>query len=61
MGRNESCRDCEVCTRSFITRFIRLPLTIGYKLLFSWNYGLFKRHCPVCGHFISQHTGGIGS
>ena len=26
-----------------------------YRILFSWNYGIFKKHCPECGHFMSQH------
>jgi len=26
-----------------------------YALLLSWNYGMLKKRCPDCGHFLSQH------
>jgi len=49
------CRDCKICTRTPIMKIIMLIPRIGYIFLFSWNYGLFKKKCPECGHFLSDH------
>jgi hypothetical protein len=51
----EGCRDCKVCTRLGIVTLFYAPFTFLYKVLFSWNIGLFIRKCPQCGHFMSAH------
>ena len=52
----EGCRDCKVCTRLGIVKILYAPFTFLYKVLFSWNIGLFIRKCPQCGHFMSAHN-----
>ena len=49
------CRDCEVCTRSAVTAMFYAIFRMIYAIAFSWNYGLFKKKCPDCGHFLSKH------
>jgi|LauGreDrversion4_2_1035121.scaffolds.fasta_scaffold528277_2 hypothetical protein len=49
------CRDCVRCTDSLFFRLLWWVPNLCYRLLFSWNYGIFKKHCPECGHFMSQH------
>jgi hypothetical protein len=51
----EGCRDCKVCTRLGIVTLFYAPFTFLYKVLFSWNIGLFIRKCPQCGHFMRAH------
>ena len=51
----EGCRDCKVCTRLGIVKIFYAPFTFLYKVLFSWNIGLFLRRCPQCEHFMSAH------
>jgi len=51
----EGCRDYKVCTRLGIVKILYAPFTFLYKVLFSWNVGLFLRKCPQCGHFMSAH------
>ncbi len=55
MEEHEGCRDCKVCTRLGIVKILYAPFTFLYKVLFSWNVGLFLRKCPQCGHFMSAH------
>ena len=50
------CRDCQVCTRSVIVKLIYLVPRLIYAIVFSWNYGLFKKKCPECGHWLSKHA-----
>jgi hypothetical protein len=52
----ENCRDCRICTRLGIVKILYAPFTFLYKVLFSWNVGLFLRKCPQCGHFMSAHN-----
>ncbi len=49
------CRDCSVCTRSAVQSLGMFIPRVVYALAFSWNYGGVKKHCPDCGHFLSQH------
>ena len=49
-------RDCDVCTRSAIVALFYLIPKLIYGILLSWNYGLFKRKCPTCGHWLSKHA-----
>jgi len=51
----KGCRDCERCTESLFFSLIWWLPNLFYKLCFSWNCGIFKKHCPECGHFMSQH------
>jgi len=50
-----ACRDCSICTRTPIVKLIMIIPGILYTVFFSWNYGLFKKKCPDCGHFLSDH------
>jgi len=50
------CKECSVCTRSFLASLFMLIPKLIYLIVFSWNYGLLKKKCPQCGHFISQHS-----
>lgn len=49
------CRDCSVCTRSGLQNLMMVVPRLIYALLLSWNYGMLKKRCPDCGHFLSQH------
>ena len=49
------CRDCGPCTRPGIMKLFYLFPRIIYKVLLKWNVGLFFRHCPTCGDWMSQH------
>ena len=49
------CRDCDACTRLGIMKLFYFIPRIVYKLLLKWNVGLFMKHCPTCGDWLSQH------
>jgi hypothetical protein len=49
------CRDCTRCTESIITSLVLgIPRMIIWFLTF-WNFGLFVRRCPRCGHRMGIH------
>lgn len=51
------CKTCEVCTRSILHKILGEIFFIFIFLpLLSWNYGLVKRRCPTCNHFLSKHS-----
>ena len=50
------CKECDVCSRSAIGSLVMLLPKLIYLIVFSWNYGLLKKKCPQCGHFISAHS-----
>jgi len=49
------CRDCDVCTQSFIEAFAWFWLRLMWRLTFGWNIGLFFKRCPQCGHYLRWH------
>jgi hypothetical protein len=51
-----SCRDCGVCTRLGVVDMVKVWFRLIYNVFFRWNIGLFIRHCPQCGHWLSQHA-----
>lgn len=57
--RKCTCRDCTVCTRpAYVWMLLAIPKLI-YTLTLRWNVGIparwFRRYCPECGHWLSQH------
>lgn len=50
------CRDCKVCSRSAIAGLFYIIPHIIYAIIGRWTFGLFKKHCPECGHWISSHA-----
>lgn len=52
------CKDCEQCTRSFVSKLGSAALTVstmGLSRLPAAIAASFKRQCPQCGHPMSDH------
>ena len=52
---SKACRDCAKCSRLGIVKLLYLIPVIIYKIVFSWNIGLFQKKCPDCGHSMNSH------
>ena len=46
------CKECTDCTKSIVGKLISAP----GKAAGMMTVGLFKKKCPVCGHYMSNHS-----
>ncbi|GAC1299366.1 MAG: hypothetical protein NVSMB14_10230 [Isosphaeraceae bacterium] len=49
------CRDCPRCTEPWFVWMVMVPFRFAGALLFGWNVGLVRRHCPQCRHLMAVH------
>ena len=46
------CKECSDCTQSVVGKLVSAPGKVAGKM----TVGLFKKKCPVCGHYMSHHS-----
>ncbi len=52
----EKCKECALCTKSAVGKIIGAPGALLRNTIGKVSVGLFKKKCPICGHYISEHV-----
>jgi len=50
------CKECSKCTKSFFGKIISAPSSVVSGTVGKVTVGLFKKKCPICGHYMSAHS-----
>jgi hypothetical protein len=56
MGKKGKCKECSLCTKSAFGKLLGSPKALARNTVGKVTVGLFKKKCPVCGHYMSEHS-----